>query len=152
MDNRISYFNRLNNLDWNIPLRPPGRSPSPSGLRALEEQVYVFKALLVVVVPFLVALSLPAAAGEQGGQAQTPSWPLLGPVAVGGVLFWAGVGFLAGRLWWAAYFCGLLALTLSTLYSLPTLESVGLELVLRLAAMGLLIGAAGVGGSRSQRW
>jgi hypothetical protein len=152
MDNRISYFNRLNNLDWNIPLRPPKSPPTATRLRALEDQVYVFKALLVVVVPYLVALSLPVAAGEPGGQAPAPSWPLLGPVVVGGVLFWAGVGFLAGRLWWAAYFCGLLALSLTTLYSLPTLESVGLEMILRLAAMGLLIGAACVGGSRSSRW
>ena len=151
MDNRISYHNRLNDLNWTIQLRPPGRPPNSSRLHALEEQVYVFKALLVVVVPYLVALSLPAAAAEPGGPAPATSWPLLGPVAAGGVLFWAGVGLLAGRLWWAAYFCGLLTLTLSTLYSLPALESVGPELLLRLAAMGLLIGAAGIGGSHSQR-
>jgi len=149
MDDRISYFNRLNYRDWDIPLRLPTPPPGPARLHALEETVFVLKALLLVVVPYLVALSLPATTDlVPQGQFPSGSVPLLGPVAVGGLLFWAGVGFLAGRLWWAAYFCALLALTLSALYMLPLIESVSIGAFLMLAAMGMLIGAAGMGGSR----
>jgi hypothetical protein len=153
MDDRISYFNRLGNRNWVMPLRLSPPPPLPR-VRALEEKAFVLQVLLITVVPYLVSFLLPGnldlgAAGPQRSGSFVQ--PVLGPVLIGGVLFWAGVGFLAGRLWWPAYFCALLALTLSALYSLQLLESFSLGLFLRLAAMGMLIGAAGIGGSRFWR-
>jgi hypothetical protein len=147
MDDRISYFNRLTDRQWDMPIRLSTHPPNPPRLRVLEEKVFVLKVVLLTVVPYLVSLSLPSNTNP-APPGQPQEVPLLGPVIMGGLLFWAGVGFLAGRMWWVAYFCALLALTLSTLYSVPLVDGFGLGMFLRLAAMGMLIGAAGIGGSR----
>jgi hypothetical protein len=149
MDNRLHYFNRMN-----IVPRLPAPRPAPSHLRSLEEQLFVLRALLIVSVLYLASLCL-AESGVgalPGGQGLpgSPAVSFLRPAAIGSLLFWVGAGFLAARLWWPAFFCGLAGLGLSALDALPHIESGDPAELLKLAAMMVLVGAACAGGVRSQ--
>jgi hypothetical protein len=151
MDDRISYLNRMSRFDWDVSRHRSGRLSTAPRVQVLQERVFVLKVLLAAVVPYLVGVSLAVNAEgvpETHLFGQSAEGALLGPLVVGGLLFWVGLGFLAGRLWWPAYFCGLLGLTVSALYSLPFLDSVHAGTVLRLTAMAVLIVASGAGGNR----
>jgi hypothetical protein len=154
MDDRLSYFNRLQNINWDRPHRGLGPRSQPPRLHDLEQQVYVLRSLLLAVVPFLIGVILSADQADLAAQAQAPgnSVSLLGMATVGGLLFWAGVGLFAARLWWPAYFCGLLGLTLSVFHILPMMDFLNAGTLFQVAGMGMLIGAAAVGGHRFRRW
>jgi hypothetical protein len=151
MDDRISYLNRMSRFDWDLSRHGSGRLSTASRVHVLQERVFVLTALLAAVVPYLVGVSLALNAEgvpETHLFRQPAEGALLGPLVVGGLLFWCGLGLLVGRLWWPAYFCGLLGLTLSALYSLPFLDGVHGGTLLRLAAMAVLVVASGAGGYR----
>ncbi len=156
MDDRLSYFNRLQQYNWDRSHRGLGLPAPPPRRHALQEQVYVLRSLLLAVVPYLVGAVLAAGQFDLAPHTRPPADPevlsLLGVVTLGGLLFWVGVGLFAGRLWWPAYFCALLGLTLSVFHALPTLDILNPGTLLQVAGMGMLIGASAVGGHRFRRW